>query len=93
MGVEGFEPTRSCDDRFTVCCSPPTLRHSQKQKTDSEGFELSEPFGSVLFKSTAIDHSANCPNVVYEALSQNVGQHDYRVQVYAYQAGPPSELI
>ncbi len=28
MGVEGFEPTRPIGDRFTVCCSPPTLRHS-----------------------------------------------------------------
>ena len=25
MGREGFEPTKACADRFTVCCNSPTL--------------------------------------------------------------------
>ncbi len=29
--------------------------------TDSEGFELSVPFGTAVFKTAALDHSANCP--------------------------------
>ena len=29
MGVEGFEPTKSNDDRFTVYYNSPSLPHSQ----------------------------------------------------------------
>ena len=52
-GVEPdtFPPSQTHKNRY---CNP-------NSRADSEGFELSEPFGSVLFKSTALDRSANCP--------------------------------
>ena len=31
------------------------------QLAESERFELPEPFSSIVFKTTAIDHSANSP--------------------------------
>lgn len=34
----------------------------KETEADSEGFELSVPFGTAVFKTAAIDHSANCPN-------------------------------
>ncbi len=37
------------------------MSHTHFIKTDSEGFELSVPFGTAVFKTAALDHSANCP--------------------------------
>ena len=33
---------------------------------DSVGFEPTEPFGSLVFKTSAIDHSTNYPNLAEE---------------------------
>jgi hypothetical protein len=43
-------------DLGTVC--PPM---SSKKLTEQEGFEPSEPFGSMVFKTIAISHSATAP--------------------------------
>ena len=37
-----------------------------KKVAESERFELSVPFGTLVFKTSAIDHSANSPLQNYE---------------------------
>jgi hypothetical protein len=40
-----------------------------KKMAEDTGFEPAEPFGSTVFKTAAIDHSANPPLTVGEILS------------------------
>jgi len=47
----------------TSRCYLKTFITDCSSSTDSVGFEPTEPFGSSDFKSDALDHSANYPNV------------------------------
>ena len=46
------------ESHLDTACPP----MSSKDQTEQEGFEPSEPFGSMVFKTIAISHSATAPN-------------------------------
>ncbi len=49
---------KTCNESHLDTACPPM---SSKNKTEQEGFEPSVPFGTMVFKTTAISHSATAP--------------------------------
>lgn len=45
-------------------------------------FELTEPFGSVVFKTTGLSHSPNYPNEVVKAVTSSAVYHRYQENSY-----------
>ena len=60
--------------------------------TDREGFELSVPFGTTVFKTVAIDHSATCPYASGETRTRNPGWEAV-FETAAYTIPPPKQMM
>ena len=65
VGTDGKMESDSsgvCNSRINGHLDTAGSPMSSKNQTEQEGFEPSEPFGSMVFKTIAISHSATAPN-------------------------------